>query len=68
MAKVSKTGSLKQVFKEALIETFQEQREFLREIIAEAIEDVALLEAVREGQKTPRASREEVFRILKGSA
>jgi hypothetical protein len=68
MAKVSKAGSLKQVFKEALTETFHEQREFLREVFAEAIEDVALFEAIREGQRTPRATREEVFRLFKGSA
>jgi len=59
---------MKQVFKEALIETFHEQRDFLREIIAEAIEDVAMLEAIREGQKTALGRREEVFRFLRGSA
>jgi hypothetical protein len=63
MAKIGNADSLKQVLKEALRETFHEQRDFLREIVAEAIEDVALLDAIREGQRTPRTTREEVFRL-----
>src|SRR5574341_851750 len=33
--------------------------------MAEALEDFALAEAIREGQKTKRTAREEVFRILR---
>ena len=57
---------LKEVLKEALKETLQEQRGLLHEVFAEVLEDFALAEAIREGQKTKRATREEVFRILRG--
>ena len=68
MVKVNEAEKFKHVFKEALTETFQEQRDLLREIIAEAIEDIALAKAVRDGRKTPPVSRAEVMRLLKGSA
>jgi hypothetical protein len=50
--------------KEALVETLQEQRELLHDVFAEVLEDFALAEAIREGQKTKRTSRDEVFEIL----
>jgi hypothetical protein len=58
-------ASLKQALKDALVETLQEQRELFREIIAEAIEDFAMVEAIREGQRTKSVSREDVFRVLR---
>ena len=59
MVKLSEAEKFKQVFKEALTETIQEQRDFLRDIIAEAIEDIALAEAIRDSRKTRCLSREE---------
>lgn len=56
---------LKETLKQALIETLQEQRDLVREVFAEVLEDFALSEAIREGQKTKRVSREEVFRVLR---
>ena len=51
--------------KEALTETLQEQRKLFHDVFAEVLEDFALAEAIREGQKTKRATREEVFRVLR---
>lgn len=59
-----KTLALKRALKEALAETLHEQRELLREVFAEVLEDIGLAEAIREGQKTKRANRNEVFDIL----
>jgi len=58
--------ALKRAVKEALAETIQEQRDLFHEVFAEVLEDFALAEAIREGQKTQRASRDEVFRLLRG--
>ncbi len=58
--------ALKRALKEVLVETLQEQRELLHEVFAEVLEDFALTQAIQEGQKTKRASRDEVFRILQG--
>ena len=65
MVKLNEAEKIKQVFKEDLTETFQEQRDFLREIITEAIEDIALAEAIREGRKTRRLTRDEIFSLSK---
>ena len=56
---------LKRALKEALTETFQEQRELLHEVFAEVLEDFALAEAIRQGKKSKRASRSEVFHLLR---
>jgi hypothetical protein len=57
---------LKQIMKEALVETLREQRELLLDVFAEVFEDLALSEAIRERKKTKRISREKVFDTLSG--
>ena len=58
----------KNALKEALTETFQEQRELLHEVFADVLEDFALAEAIHEGKKTKQASRTEVFRVLQSKS
>jgi hypothetical protein len=57
-------AKLKDLLKSAVAEVLEEQREFVKEIIAEAIEDVALARAIDEGVSTDAVSRQEVFTIL----
>jgi hypothetical protein len=45
-------------------EVLEERREFVKEIIEEAMEDVALARAIDEGVSTETVSRQEVFTIL----
>ena len=66
MTDMGRTALIENALKEALTETLKEQRELLHEVFTEALEDFALAEAIREGQKTKRAAREEVFRVLRG--
>lgn len=54
---------LKQAIKEAMVEALQEQRDLLHEVFAEVLEDFALAEAIREGQRTKLISGDEVRRI-----
>jgi signal transduction histidine kinase len=61
-------GKIKQLMKEALIEALQEQRGVFHDLIVEAIEDIALTNAIRQGAGTKSVSRKEVFDILKGQA
>jgi hypothetical protein len=58
--------ALKRALKEALAEALEEQRDLFHEVFAEVLEDFALAEAIREGQTTPTATRDEVFRVLRG--
>jgi hypothetical protein len=43
---------LKDLLKTAIIELFEERRDVVRELIAEALEDVALVRAIDEGART----------------
>jgi len=60
-------SALKKLFKEALTETLQEQRELLHDVFAEVLEDIALAEAIRKGQQTEQVAREDIFRSLEGN-
>ncbi len=61
-------GKLKQLFKEALIETLEERKNLFYDLIAEAIEDIALIRAIQDGEGTGTVSKKEIFNILEGQA
>ena len=61
-------GKLKQILKEALIEALEEKKDVFHELIVEAIEDIGLTNAIREGQNTETVSKQEIFDILYGQA
>lgn len=50
-------SKLKELLKVALTEVLQEQRELFAEVMMEALEDVALAQAIRQGEKTDLVSR-----------
>jgi hypothetical protein len=68
MQTVIDEGKLKQVFKEAIIEMLEERKNDFHDIIVEAMEDIALIRAIREGEGTEPASRKEIFNILEGGS
>ncbi|MCI0496638.1 hypothetical protein L0Z72_16670 [candidate division KSB1 bacterium] len=59
---------LKEILKSALIEVLEERRSLFSELLAEALEDLALIRAIKEGESTASVSRDEVFSILEGKA
>jgi hypothetical protein len=61
---LSDKEAIKQLFKEALVELLEEERELVYGVFAEVLEDLALAEAVREGQRSGLATRDEVVDIL----
>jgi len=55
---------IKDLFKQAFEELLQERKDLLYELVAEIIEDLALLRAIKEGENTASVGREEVFHVL----
>ena len=61
-------NQLKEVFKQAFAELLQERRDLLYDVFAEVLEDIALANAIKEGEETEIASRKQVFKILESES
>lgn len=55
---------IKELFKSAILEVLEERGDLLREALAEAIEDIALVRAIEDGESTDAITRDEVFTLL----
>ncbi|NUQ84734.1 MAG: hypothetical protein HUU11_08475 [Anaerolineales bacterium] len=56
----------KVLLKQTLIELFEERRDIFSAIVAEALEDIGLANAIREGRKDDFVGKEEIDAILGG--
>ena len=56
----------KLLLKETLIELFEERSDIFSAIVVEALEDIGLANAIREGRKDDFVSKEEIDAILAG--
>jgi hypothetical protein len=59
---------LKEVLKKAIVEVLEERRDLFSDLIAEVIEDLALIRAIQEGEATESISRAEIFQVLEGKS
>ena len=59
---------LKNLLKETLIEVIEQKKDLFHDIVAEAIEDIAITNAIKEGESTESISREEVINIIEGKS
>ena len=57
---------LKTLLKETFIEVLEQKKDLFYDIVAEAIEDIAITKAIKEGESTESVNREEVFKIIEG--
>ncbi len=55
---------LKALLKEALVEVLEQRREWFSALMAEALEDSALVQAIKEGEATEIVSRDEILALL----
>ena len=61
--------ALKEALKDALVEVFYEEREMLQEVIEDALQEMALAEALREVEvHERRLGRRPGFQQIKGEA
>jgi len=59
---------LKQLLKEAVIEALEEKKTIFHDLMLEAMEDMALVHAIKEGEDTETISKKEILNILEGNA
>ena len=55
-------NQVKSLFKQSMIELIREQRDLFA--LSEAIEDLAFIKAIEEGEATESVSREAIFQVL----
>jgi hypothetical protein len=59
---------VKELLKEALIELMEEKRGLFSEVMLEAIEEIGLANAIREGRQGEFVSEDQILTILRGQA
>ncbi|HZE62946.1 MAG TPA: hypothetical protein VE056_03665 [Pyrinomonadaceae bacterium] len=64
MAISTEDEKLKELVKAAVIDVLEERRDFVKDILVEAIEDLALDKAITQGLTSDPISRDEVFELL----
>jgi len=64
MAISTEDEKLKELVKAAVIDVLEERRDFVKDILVEAIEDLALDKAIAQGLTSDPISRDEVFELL----
>ena len=60
-------AALARTFKEALATTLRDHRNYLRDLLAEVIEDVALASAIRKGENSKPVKRDSVIKALRAA-
>jgi dsDNA-binding SOS-regulon protein len=55
---------LKELLKQAIVELLEERQAQLYEILAEAIEEVGLVNAIKEGESSYKVEKEDVKKVL----
>jgi len=68
MDPLTDNGKLKELLKQAIIEAMEEKNDLVHDLLVEAMEDLAMIRAIQEGEESEPASREQVFKILEGKA
>jgi spore coat polysaccharide biosynthesis protein SpsF (cytidylyltransferase family) len=59
-------NKIKNLFKQAIIEAIEEKKDVVHDLFMEAMEDIALVRAIEEGESSDNVSRDEIFDILDG--
>lgn len=60
-------NKLKDLMKQAIIEAIEEKKDMVQELLTEALEDVAMIHAIKDGEDSGLVERDEIFGILGGS-
>ena len=58
-------AKLKKLLKAAMVEVLEERRDLVRDAVAEAVEEIGMARAIKEGSRSRPVSRDAVFKILR---
>ena len=59
---VTEERRLKTLLKDAVVEVLEERRDLLRDAVQESFEDLALVRAIQQGEKSRLVSRKQLFK------
>ena len=59
---------LKVLLKDAVTEVLEERQDILRAALQESLEDMAMLKAIQDGERSPLVSRKKIFQRLARAA
>ena len=65
MGQLANQTKLKELVKEAVVAALEERDDLVRGAVAEAVEDLGMVRAIRQGPRSRRVSRDQVFQILR---
>ncbi len=65
---VSEERRLKVLLKDAVTEVLEERQDILRAAMQESLEDMAMLKAIQDEEKSPLVSRKKIFQRLAHAA
>lgn len=68
ITQLSDEDRLKTILREVLVEVLDQRRDWFTAVVAEAMEDAAVVRAIKEGEDTDLVNREEIFQLLGGKA
>lgn len=57
---------IKNLFKQAILEAIEEEKEVVHDLLMEVMDDWAMIKAIEKGENSGKVNREEIFRILDG--
>ena len=61
-------NQLKELFKQAIAELLQERRDLIYDVFSEVLEDIALVNAIKEGENTEIVDRDQIFQIVESKS
>ena len=66
MGTVIDDRKLKDLFKQAIIETMEEKKDIVHDLLMDVMDDLAMIRAIEEGENSGSVGREEIFNLLDG--
>ena len=57
-------AKIKNLFKQAIIEAIEEKKDVVHDMLVDAMEDIAMIRAIQDGENSELVSKDDIFKIL----